>query len=43
MKKLLALTVACIFVIALLISCGSSKVCPAYASEDTEQSDTENS
>lgn len=42
MKKILTLIAIVVFVAALLVSCGSTKTCPAYSSTDVEHSDTDN-
>ncbi len=43
MKRFLALLALVVFLGAMIISCGSSKTCPAYSKADTEQSSQNNS
>jgi hypothetical protein len=42
MKKLIAAIAVIIFIVLLSVSCGASKTCPAYSSNDIEQTDGEN-
>jgi hypothetical protein len=42
MKKIAALTFLIIFLLMTVFACGSTKTCPAYSKNDTEQTNDQN-
>ena len=42
MKRILAVFAMVLIIAVLFLSCGSTKICPAYSSNDIEQTSGEN-
>ena len=43
MKKVAAFSFIVVFLLLVVFACGSTKTCPAYSKNNTEQSDNHNS